>query len=315
LIDLERSKFVTTAAHLYVLYDGLALAQHEMDVRELAPAILAIGQLIEEAHLVLNGERGKVEVRVKGSFQTGSFGIDFSVAQTWADQLLGLLQSNPVVSAATMVTLLGFTVKDGFIQLIRWVNNRKITKIVILDHERVRVEIDGDHREVEQKVIDLYRNYKLRKAFEAALAPLSQDAVDSFAVTVDPDHQHFVTIQKTERRLFKTPDPADQQIADEEFDLNVQTLTIAFQEDNKWRFTDGNSTYNAAIHDVEFLEKIAKNEIAFAKGDVLRVRMRKQQWMTGEKMKTDYEVLRVLEHRPAAHQLPLPIEDQRSAPV
>lgn len=73
----------------------------------------------------------------------------------------------------------------------------------------------------------------------------------------------------------------------------------------------GIDTFHAAIQDADFLAKVANNEIVFAKGDVLRVRMRKQQWLTGEKMRTVYEVLKVLDHRSAARQLPLQIEDRR----
>ncbi|MFH1620779.1 MAG: hypothetical protein ABIB04_01705 [Patescibacteria group bacterium] len=48
-----------------ISYDGPALASHEMDVRELAPALLAIGGIFEEANKELNGERVKVAVNMK----------------------------------------------------------------------------------------------------------------------------------------------------------------------------------------------------------------------------------------------------------
>ena len=104
----------------------------------------------------------------------------------------------------------------------------------------------------------------------------------------------------------------EEQIDDSEFVINVQAVDIAFQEDNKWRLTDGNSTFHAALLDADFLSRIANNEIAFAKGDILKVRMRKRQWLAEEKMRTEYEVLQVLEHRSAARQLPLHIEDRRT---
>jgi hypothetical protein len=58
---------------LHIAYDGPALDTHEMDVRELAPALLAFSDMFEEANAVLNGDRAKISLNVKGSFKTGSF--------------------------------------------------------------------------------------------------------------------------------------------------------------------------------------------------------------------------------------------------
>lgn len=305
-----------TTTHLSVAYDGPALRQHEMDVRELAPALMAIGDVLETANSLLNGQRAKIQIRVKGSFKTGSFGIDFSVAQSFTDQLLGLMQSNPVVSAATLVTLIGFSAKDAtrsLLQLLRWLRGRPITKVIILENERVRVEVDSDHLDVERRVIDLYRSYELRRALEAALKPLEQPGIESFAVIEAPEADAaFVVVTQTERPYFAAPNRMEEQIDDSEFVINVQAVNIAFQEDNKWRLTDGNSTFHAALLDADFLSRIANNEIAFAKGDILKVRMRKRQWLAEEKMRTEYKVLQVLEHRSAARQLPLHIEDRRA---
>jgi hypothetical protein len=307
---------MSTTSQISVVYDGPALTRHEMDVSELAPALLAIGELLEEANMLLNGKATKMQVRVKGSFKTGSFGIDLTVIQSLPDQLLSLIQSNTTVSAATVVTLVGLTAKDavrGLVQLLRWLRGRTPNKVVILDNERVRVEVDNEHLEVETRVIELFRSYKLRDALERTLKPLDREGIDSFAVTDAPQEKTgFLMIEKSERAYFSTPAIIEDQHEESEFVLNVQAVNVAFQGDNKWRFTDGNSTFHAAIADNEFLSKVANNDLSFTKGDVLRVRMRKHQWMAGEKMRTEYEVLRVLEHRSAARQLPLRIEDERS---
>ena len=75
----------------YVVYDGPALASHEMDVRELAPALLAFSSLFEEANSILNRDRAKITLNVKGSFKVGCFGFELSVVQDTLQRFL-LLQ-------------------------------------------------------------------------------------------------------------------------------------------------------------------------------------------------------------------------------
>lgn len=74
---------MTQQAHFRITYDGPALITHEMDVRTLAPALLAMGELLDAATQALYAERVKAQINVRASFQTGSFGIDFALATDW----------------------------------------------------------------------------------------------------------------------------------------------------------------------------------------------------------------------------------------
>lgn len=66
--------------HFQITYDGPSLAASEMDVRDLAPALLAAGDLLDAATRALHGERIKAQINVRASFKTGCFGIDFALA-------------------------------------------------------------------------------------------------------------------------------------------------------------------------------------------------------------------------------------------
>ena len=46
----------------HVKYDGVALANNEMNVKDLAPALLAIGELLEEANDLLNERKTKISI-------------------------------------------------------------------------------------------------------------------------------------------------------------------------------------------------------------------------------------------------------------
>ena len=88
---------------LYIAYDGPALAAHEMDVKELAPALLAFSTLFEEANSMFNGDRTKIAINVKGSFKSGSFGIDLSVVQDVFQNVLNFGSKQEVQSAGGFV--------------------------------------------------------------------------------------------------------------------------------------------------------------------------------------------------------------------
>ena len=70
---------MSTSAKFHIIYDGPALKNNEIDVKDLAPSLLAISDAIEEANKILNRGRAKVVLNIKASFKTGSFGVDLSL--------------------------------------------------------------------------------------------------------------------------------------------------------------------------------------------------------------------------------------------
>jgi hypothetical protein len=72
---------MTAKVHFSIKYDGPALASHQMDVRELAPALIALFDLLEHANNAAYPDASEVRVNVQGNFKGGSLGVDLMAAQ------------------------------------------------------------------------------------------------------------------------------------------------------------------------------------------------------------------------------------------
>ena len=81
-----------------IAYDGVALRDGAMDVRDLAPALLALGQLMDAANANLNGSAAHIQLQVKAT-EKGSFKIAFDLVQDW-HQVIQIF-STPEASGAT----------------------------------------------------------------------------------------------------------------------------------------------------------------------------------------------------------------------
>ncbi|KVH07121.1 hypothetical protein SB394_19955 [Burkholderia sp. BCCIQ04A] len=291
-----------------ITYDGPALESSEMDVRELAPALLAFGDLLDASTRALCGDQVRPRVNVRGSFKTGSFGIDFTLATSLLGRMRDLLsgsEGTALANAVTILTALGIAApraRKGLFAVLKWLRGREITHVRMKDHTAV-LHVDGDTLEIDLPVLTLLRDVRVRRATAQVLAPLAREGIEIFAAGTDTEV--YETVARNEIAWFHAPEPADALLLDEHRKMAFSIVSLAFKDDNKWRLYDGTSTIHATITDAGFLSRVNNSQISFSKGDVLLCNVRMQQWQTSDGAKTEYEVTDVLEHRPAGLQIPL----------
>ncbi|HCM1914676.1 TPA: hypothetical protein N3A33_000513 [Salmonella enterica subsp. salamae serovar 28:r:e,n,z15] len=298
-----------------VVYDGPALESNEMDVRDLAPALLALSDVFDEAGKVIYGKDVRVSVKVNASFRAGSFGVDLIASSSFTQHLINLLSGNAATAVCNVIALVGFggmvggVLKKGLMQFITWVNGRRIKSITPLPDGNVAVTIDEDEQVFEILVIELYKNYRLRQSLERLVyAPLEKEGIDSFAVTLD-NGVSFVSISKPESALFKVDKPDDRKISESITEKALQLIDISFNEEHKWRFYDGTGSFHALVSDKKFIKDIDLQAINFAKGDILLVDLKITQHIHPGGIKTAYEVVRVKEIINPARQIDLPLDE------
>lgn len=299
-------------ASFTIAYDGPALREGAMDVRDLAPALLAVGQLFDAANTVLNRDQATVTISVKATGE-GSFEISFDVFQNVVSQITSFFAGEHIIGAVNLKEIIvGGGV--GLLWLIRRLRGRKPEKIERLSDSHVRITIDGESFEVPLALVRLYQDLAVRGAAQRVISePLNREGIDTFEVR--ENRQPVLTIRKDEADYFEKPEIPPEVLVESTRRAAFSIISLAFKEDNKWRLYDGNTQISALIEDEDFLGRVDANLIAFAKGDILICDVRITQRQTGEGLTTEYVVEKVVEHRPALRQLPLPFEPPpQSAP-
>lgn len=300
-----------------IAYEGPAVDSGIMDVKELAPALLALGNLVEDANKVIGNPEAQVKVVVRSSFERGSFQITLELIYKLSEQiklLFDMYNSNNL--AEKLLIALGFISGGGIslIKLIKYIRGRTIRNATILENGNVRLELVGDNGkfeyiEVNDKVIKLYRDRSIRENLCQVLSPLKKEGITGFSVRKGCEVIEKVT--KDEVSYYEVPKESEEEhIITSTRKAFVSLIEVAFEEGLKWRLSDGENKFYATITDKDFLDQI-DNGKTFAKGDILEVELETTQVATSKGIKNEYRVLKVLKHLSSPKQISLPFDDKQ----
>lgn len=279
-----------TQVQLEVSFDGPALIDGRMNVRDLAPAMLGFGALFECANSILNGPRASVNVNVRAT-SSGSFHIIYEVIQS---QATGQAFQDLLATAINIKELIfggGLTL----FTLVQWLRGRK-PKVEKVNDNLFRLTIDNQTYDVPLDLLRLYQDINTRRALVDIVHPVKQEGIERFEVY--ENKRLIQSVEKKDVEAFEPPE-SHEPLLDEISRHAFSILSLAFKEDNKWRLTDGQATYSVSMKDAAFQNRVDNNEEAFAKGDVLVCDLRTIQWQVPEGVKTEYEVVKVHTHKQA----------------
>ena len=282
-----------------VVYDGEDIANGTIDVRDLAPSLLALADLVDSVAAHGLQDVPRYSLRVKSDFKTGSFEVGLELAHLY-QQIVSLFSTQDAQAIASMLQILGISGAFGLFQLVRKSKGRNPTKVTIEHTERVTITFEGEEPDsIPASVFDLFKNFGARKAIERLVEPLNRDGVDTFKFRTNSEDR-FV-IKKDELPYFKAPS-----------DLEGETVSFAetrlvivspsFIPQNKWKFYDGAKNFFASIEDKFFVFEVQRGREAFRKGDMLFVTLKTTQWIEAGRLRVEYAIDKVHSHEPSPRQ-------------
>ena len=302
---------IMSGENFKVVFEGPAVDDGDIDVRDLAPALLALGDLFQSASSVLNGERVKTSVKVKATAQA-CFEVDLSVAQSAVEFIKTLVDfsadhKDQIADATSLITLIGATGGTfaggcvGLLQFLKWLKGRKPDRIEHVG-ETVHVHVGGTFISVDGRTLALAENLDVRTHVRKFASVVVPGRIDEVSAVHDGDK---VSITPEDVSSFDLPAPQDEELSNEVRKMNLQIISLSFKDDNKWRVTDGADPFSAAIEDEDFQKKVDNSEVSFSKGDYLICEVREKQMMISGALKKERSIVRVLEHKPAPKQMKL----------
>lgn len=296
-----------SSTSIRIAYEGDAIDNGTMDVRDLAPALLAIGHLCERSNEALYGESSQVVVRVAADFKKGSFVINLLLDHNIQQQVMELLCGNLVQSALNLIEILGLTATGavGVLKFIKWVAGRKFKSVTELADGNVKIEIQSESVIISKNVLNLFLNTTVRNEAYNILKPLERDGINAFKVIGEKNEEVYFT---EDLKYFVPPESDKFLLIDDKRQQAFTIVSLSFKEENKWRLSDGQNTISARIVDEEFILKVSQHDLEFGSGDSLLCEVRVEQWQTAKGLQTEYTIEKVIKLVKAARQIALPLE-------
>ena len=276
---------------LVLRYDGGEAAQGEMDAYQAAAAVVAFSDFLAISAKAGLGSEAEVRTTVRG-VSRGSFTVEFSLHIAGAVATLIASEMGP----ETVVALL----KDAF-RVYKHLEGRPPEKV---EPAGARTNITNDSGIVlnaQAETIHIVFSEKAGAAAEGFVRNPLMSTAESVSIERDTGDE-VVRAEDNEALYFGRMD-YERPLLEETTRIGLQIETVTFQEGNKWRFSDGGSSFWAEIEDADFLARIESGQERFGKGDTLIATVRIAQAHSARgKLLTQRSVLHVQENIQASHQ-------------
>lgn len=277
-------------------YDGPALADHSIPVRDLAPALLALGQSFDRANDILNGERAAVSLEIRATSQ-GSFEIALLLKQIYEGAGTVFPGADFVSTAADLKELvIGGSGILGLVGLIKWAKGKRPTSVASDAQDAVILEIEHLRLTVPSNLVKLFNDSILRDQIEAVVRPLVKQGIET--LTFKENNVEIEKIEKVDVPSFEQGGGQSGVITETVIPRQrLRPVNTAFNKNGKWRLTDGEKARWYSITDKEFISQVQDGTRRFGARDLITAEVVLiQDVQPNGDLSLSYEITKVLSH-------------------
>lgn len=288
-------------------YDGPALADHQMDVAYLAPALYALGDLCKVANRTFNEDRAAVHVLVNVNREQNCFEFGIELAMSFVEQTRAFLNDERIQDAKELAEWLGLAgvpaAGYGLFRLIKWLSGRQPEFTNVRDEDgrdMVQVTVQGDNNSVTvtPQVKEMYENRIARVAAKRVVEPLEGEGYDSLEFL--ENGQVTESFNKDEAsgvlRMPDNPPDSETEYEPQEIKAWIKVYAPVFDENApNWRFEYGEGHTHMDISETNIASEAVRRG-SVSPGDYYYVRLEITQVETDSgKVTNRYKVKEVLD--------------------
>lgn len=278
-------------------YTGEALAGGGMNIRELAPSLLALGDLCDQVNFEVNGGDAKAEVEIKAT-APGSFIIEFSLAVSIVAAISSALELRPIKAAAGVFEM----VKD-LIDVVKVIRGRKVTDVTQVGDGTTRLEIEHTiQHDVSDRLFSLLKKKSVQRDVQTIASPLKSDGIDGLSILQrghivesinDDDLASFEALPSVlptqEQELIETTSTVEKWF---------KVITVSSDARFHWKLYDGTNTFSVKVDDVTLLQNAKNGHLGIEPGFVVKAQIKSDTRFENGEPRTENHLLTVSEIKP-----------------
>lgn len=299
-------------AEITVRYDGPVLADHQMDVADLAPALLGLSELCKIANKKFNGDKASVKVLINTDAEHQCFQFNLVLVQSIWDATKSLVGSGDVASAKDVIEWLGIvggtagTTAVGLFKLLQWLNGRKIesTSAVNADGgDYVKITVTGSNNNVivaHPQALELLRDDAALANIKKVVQPLTKEGYDKLEFERDGTVSGNFSKDEAAKISALTPDDIEPPQLDQAQTITAWVTVYSPVYDPNapnWRFKFGSNHEYMDITATDIAAKAIQRGGAMI-DDAYYVRLEiRQEHKGGGKITNHFKIVEVLDFK------------------
>jgi len=278
-------------------YTGEAVDAGTMDVRTLAPALLALGDICEQANDEINGREAKASVNIN-AFAPGSFIIEFGLAVSLLGAAAKLLRIDNIKSASEVLDVV-----KNVVEIVKALKGKKVQSVTEIGNGMTRLTVEHNHtHDVSDRVFNLIKKRSIQHDVKHIVSPLRSDGIDALNILAKSG-ELLESVTSDDLSSFEAMPymlPADEQVAIENtstIEKWFKVITISSDTRIHWKLSDGSNTYSVKVDDKTLIRDAAEGHLGIEPGFLVNAKIMSETRLVNNEPKTENHLVAVLEVR------------------